>query len=279
MRHLAPAAALALSLAALSIASLATAATGGGGAELTVLVDGAPRPEYPSRGTLYVEALRGRDYALLIRNPFPYRVAVALAVDGLNTIDARHTDAWKARKWVLEPYGSAVIEGWQVTDSRARRFTFTGERQSYGAFLGKTQDLGVIEAVFFREKARHLEPHLSYDTPFREDRDSSGRGVPPAGEREKRAEAAPKAAGSAAAPSPQLSDEYAATGMGEGTRHDVTRVDVDLERTAVASIRLRYEFRTQLVKLGVLPPERGRAPIDRREHARGFDGYCPEPGR
>ena len=42
--------------------------------------------------SLYVEAMRGASYALRLTNPTPYRVAVALSVDGLNTIDARHTD-------------------------------------------------------------------------------------------------------------------------------------------------------------------------------------------
>lgn len=276
MRHPLPIATL--SLALLAAAALpATAATGGGGASLSVLVDGAERPEYPARGTLYVEALRGREYALKITNPFPYRVAVALSVDGLNTIDARHTDAASARKWVLEPYGSAVIEGWQVTDRQARRFFFTGERGSYGAFLGKTEDLGVIEAVFFRERPRwQASPGITRHDGGPTLREKSA-------EQKGRVESAPAppSAGSSArsmAPEPQLSDEYAATGMGDRTEHGVTRVDVDLEKRPFATIRLRYEFRPQLVKLGVLAPEWRPRPMERREKARGFEGYCPEPG-
>ena len=45
-----------------------------------------------------------------------------------------------------------MISGWQVNDRTARSFYFTGERgTSYGAALGQTDNLGVIEAVFFRE--------------------------------------------------------------------------------------------------------------------------------
>ena len=72
-----------------------------------------------------------------------------------------------------------------------------------------------------------------------------------------------------------LSDDYAATGMGRRTRHEVERVDIDLDPQPVASIRIRYEFRAQLVKLGILPES--PRPIERREQARGFGGYCPEP--
>ncbi len=277
MRHPLPTAALTLALLAAG-ALPAAAATGGGGASLTVLVDGAERPEYPARGSLYVEALRGREYALRITNPFPYRVAVALSVDGLNTIDARHTDPASARKWVLEPYGSAVVEGWQVNDRQARRFFFTGERGSYGAFLGKTEDLGVIEAVFFRERPRwYAHPGVTRDDarPAPREKSSQEKG------RLESAPAAPSAGSSARsmAPEAKLSDEYAATGMGDRTDHGVVRVDVDLEKRPFAKIRLRYEFRPQLVELGVLQPEWRPRPIERREKARGFDGYCPEPGR
>lgn len=230
------------------VLSIAPAAFGG----LQVVVDGESRPTYHHRGTTYIEANRGREYTLRITNPYPYRVAVALAVDGLNTIDAKHTSGWNAAKWVLEPYESADIEGWQVSDHSARRFFFTGERNSYGAALGATQNLGVIEAVFFRERERRREfsqRHSHAPAPSSRNDATAEEAAPP-------------------------SDDYAATGMGDRTRHDVDRVDIDLERTPILSVRIRYEFRPQLVKLGVFP--KSRAPLDRREKARGFE-YCPEP--
>ncbi|HEV8659796.1 MAG TPA: hypothetical protein VGS96_14390 [Thermoanaerobaculia bacterium] len=220
-------------------------AAGTSGFGLSVLVGDEPRPEYHARGTIYVEAIRGESYALRITNPMPYRVAVALSVDGLNTIDARHTDAWSAAKWVVGPYESTVISGWQVSDRTARRFFFTGENDSYGAALGKTENLGVIEAVFFPERHREITVYAPRS----------------------KAEAAPEA--QRATPS----DDYAATGMGERTGHEVERVDIDLERRPVASVRIRYEFRPQLIKLGVFTYD----PMQRRERAKGFERFCPEP--
>src|SRR5262245_64622262 len=122
--------------------------------ELDVLVDGRPLNEYYSRGRTYVEAMNGAEYELRLRNSSPDRVAVALSVDGLNSIDARHTSAWNASKWVIEPYQTITISGWQMSSERARRFYFTNERDSYGAKLGQTANLGVIAAVFFRERNR-----------------------------------------------------------------------------------------------------------------------------
>jgi hypothetical protein len=248
---------------------------GTSGYGLTVLVGETPRTEYRQGGTVYVEAVRGRSYALRLTNPTPYRVAVALSVDGLNTIDARHTGARDAAKWVLEPYGSTVISGWQVSDQAARQFFFTGERHSYGAAIGQTDNLGVIEAVFFRE--RH--PRVSTYQPMWEKDEAEQSGAASGAPREEASKAQPRSAGApappVAEPKPALSDDYAATGMGHSTRHEVESVDMDLESSPIASVRIRYEFRPQLVKLGIFPAL--PSPLERRERASGFGGYCPEP--
>jgi len=271
--------------AALALSPLAAPAADDRGFSLAVLVDGVERPEYAANGAFYVEALRGHEYTLRVTNPLPYRVAVALAVDGLNTIDAKRTDASAAAKWVLGPYESVVIPGWQVNGGTARRFTFTSERRSYGAFLGKTENLGAIEAVFFRERPaprpRYQEPRPMsregrYDAPYEEDGQTRSRD-------EVAAQAPEMKRGAAEAPSapkaqrPRLSDEYAATGMGHQTSHSVESVAIDLLPQPVARVRVRYEYRPELVKLGVLPryPERDR--LARRERSTGFGSWCPVP--
>jgi hypothetical protein len=63
-------------------------AAGGSGFAVNVLVDDTPRSEYYHGGSVYIEAVKGASYSLRLTNPTPYRVAVALSVDGLNTIDA-----------------------------------------------------------------------------------------------------------------------------------------------------------------------------------------------
>jgi len=43
-------------------------------------------------------------------------------------------------------------------------------------------------------------------------------------------------------------------------------------------VNIRYEFRPQLVTLGILPPAPTADPLQRRERARGFEpGFSPEP--
>src|SRR5437899_3147810 len=126
------------------------------GFSVEVLVDGRPVPEYAGRGRRYVEAFENAEYELRIHNPLGTRVAVALSVDGLNTIDARHSSAWDAHKWVIEPYGTIYVRGWQMSSENARRFYFTTERDSYGAKIGQTENLGLISAVFYRERKPYV---------------------------------------------------------------------------------------------------------------------------
>ncbi|MBI2214673.1 MAG: hypothetical protein HYU52_13590 [Acidobacteria bacterium] len=264
-------------LAGATLACTAAFASERSGYGMDVLVNGYPTEEYYANGTVYVEALRGKEYALRLSNPTGRRVAVALSVDGLNTINAKHTNPRNAPKWILEPWETIEISGWQVSGSHARSFYFTGERDSYGAAIGQTENLGVIEAVFFREKLSFAEEWL----PFMNKDEKSKRGV----EREDAAAARPRAQAPRSAQAPagaaesqghdKLDDDYAATGMGDRQRHDVRKVEIDLESSPSAKVRIRYEFRPQLVKLGVLP--RYESPLDRRERSRGFDDYCPEP--
>lgn len=252
---------------------------------MDVLVEGARLPAYVARGIWYIEALKGREYEIRLRNPFPVRVAVALSVDGLNTIDARHTSAAEGRKWVIEPYSSITISGWQTSLTHARRFEFTSEEHSYGQWLGRTDDLGIISAVFYRERTaerlvsadRFGMPRAEAPAPVPRGQSRDGAASPPA-------EASASSAGGAGAKQAERSsvaaeDEYAATGIGRQTDHAVRQVYLDLESTPAASISLRYEYRAQLVRLGVLPPRPAESDaMDRRERARGFaPGFCPEP--
>jgi len=189
--------------------------------ELEVLVDGRPLTEYRSHGQAYVEAQRGAEYEVRLRNSSPDRVAVALSVDGLNTIDALQTSAWNSSKWVIEPYQTITIGGWQMSSERARRFYFTTERDSYAAKLGQHGDFGVVSAVFFRERNRPVTILRPSDS----SRDES----------------------SAAGAQPQLRGEMsradrAATGIGRSVRNDVREIDMDLESTPAAALTVRYEY-------------------------------------
>lgn len=253
-----------------------------GGFDVEVLVQGDQLEAFYGRGRWYVEAREGAEYELLVRNPLPVRVAVALSVDGLNTIDARRTSSWDASKWVIEPYGTIRISGWQMSSNRARRFYFTTERDSYASKLNRASDLGVITAVFYRELNARPQPVVP--PPYYEDERGEARNRPEApAEREssERSGDKPKSAGRGAATAKsQRDDDYAATGIGRSVDHDVSWVQMRLERTPAAEVTTRYEYRDALIKLGILPrPWRDDGALRRRERSRGFEDprYSPEP--
>lgn len=248
--------------------------------EVQLLVDGRPLEKYFASARSYVEAREGAEYEVRVRNPLPYRVAVALSVDGLNTIDARHTTAWNASKWMIEPYGTVTIGGWQMSSQRARRFYFTSERDSYGAKLGQTSNLGVVSAVFFRERRPIAIPITPPRPIYKED----SRRSDSADERSESPSAGPSAEKSARqrqgsiAPIPD--DDYAATGIGRSVQNDVRWVNMDLDTRPAAEVMIRYEYYPALVRLGILPRRYERTDsLRRREDARGFEDrrFSPEP--
>jgi hypothetical protein len=246
------------------------------GVQIKVLVNGYPLTEYFGRGKRYVEAVEGAEYELQITNSRPERVAVAISVDGLNTIDAEHSSAWDASKWVIGPYQTITINGWQMSSSRARRFYFTSEQDSYGAKLGKTSNLGTISAVFFRERrpVSVVTPRRKSERIEQERRNSDQPAAPSSAS----GSSASKDAESSAMSAPK--EEYAATGIGRSIDNNVNWVSLDLDPRPIAQSSIRYEYRPTLIKLGIIPryyptPD----PLQRREKAHGFENrtYCPEP--
>ncbi|HEX8845514.1 MAG TPA: hypothetical protein VF791_12760 [Pyrinomonadaceae bacterium] len=249
------------------------------GFEVQVIVNGYPLEEYAARGRYYVEALEGEEYELRIKNPLGVRVAVALSVDGLNTIDARRTSAWDASKWVIEPYGTITINGWQMSSSRARRFYFTNERNSYGAKLGQTANLGLISAVFYREQRPVVivtppRPRRPYENDPVERDESKRRSEAPS------SQGRDSGAAKSAEAYPRPDDESAATGIGRNVRNDVHWINMNLQSRPAAEVAIRYEYRDALVRLGIIPRHYPRTDaLHRRERSSGFEDrrYSPEP--
>lgn len=281
-------------------------AAGGGGVRMEVLVDGRVAREYAGRGKTYVQAFKGKEYSIRLSNDSPERVAVALAVDGLNSIDAKRTSAAEATKWVLGPWEQVVIDGWQVGPDHARHFVFTSEESSYGAWLGETRNLGIISAAFFREYYRTpcCDDPVPYTSGGSWDGDYDGRlgEAERAGSDDRRAreeaqdssvmaESAPRSAPSGSAGAGRSSstaadsgwyggktekkDDRAATGSGRRVQHSVEWVPFDLDPSSATTIDLRYGFHDELVELGILPRPRIDTSLPRRETATGF---APDPG-
>ncbi len=62
-----------------------------------------------------------------------------------------------AAKWIIDPYRSITINGWQTSNSTARRFFFTTENRSYAEWIGDTRNIGMISTAFFLKEKRDTE--------------------------------------------------------------------------------------------------------------------------
>ena len=112
-----------------------------------------PQPRYlHQRPLVRGSAQRGATMPSACTTPTTSAWVSPCRSNGLNTIDARETTARHARKWVIGPHETIVIDGWQTSQRDARRFEFTTEVGSYGQALGRTANLGIISAAFFRER-------------------------------------------------------------------------------------------------------------------------------
>ena len=269
---------VAFALTQVAIIPEANAATAPGGYTMEVYVGGWSTPEYHARGNTYIEAQEGREYTIRLTNPTGRRVAVAVTVDGMNSVDAKRTSARDATKWVLGPYDTVEIKGWQTSSTSSRAFYFTTEESSYGNWLGQADNLGVISAAFFPEEAPEITYYQRYE-PGIEGRSgrSSNKAASGAAKSSRRPASPPEAiAGDMMS---EADESMAATGIGRERHNHVTEVAMELSDRPDAVLSVRYEYRSELISLGVLPQT--PKPLNRREQATGFEdvGFAPDPWR
>lgn len=248
---------------------------------LAVEVEGREAPLYPARdgsGRYYFEAREGARYALRLVNRSGERVAALLLVDGINVISGQREvlpspGARPGRMYVLSPWDSTLVQGWRTSLHDVRRFTFVDERASYAARTGQASGrLGWVQLAVYRERRPFLRHDRDLGTPAPrpweeadEDRPSAQKAAPSA-EAERRRDQA-----GAAAPR----SSYPGTGWGQRTEDHATVVSFEPEGAPSQTQALRYEYRSALLSLGVLPRPDERARLRQRE--RGEDGFAKPP--
>jgi hypothetical protein len=192
-------------------------------------------------GHPFVTAMPGENYSVRIYNPLPVRVAVNLTIDGLNSISGKPSGISDGRKWMIDPYDSVTINGWQVNDTEARRFFFTDKPKSYAKWLGKKRhenlaaNCGVIGVAYFwnqQELDQYYQDHpvyryhprpMSYNCPTC----SSGVGEESSlqgADRDRMDNRAPSLASPPTVPM-KAEKQLAGTGMGERESNPTTQVE------------------------------------------------------
>lgn len=153
------AALLASLLAATACAPTANARTSpasGGGYSIQLEDEyGRTLPTWHHRGSTYVLGQYGTRYNVRISNHTGQRIEAVLTVDGRDAISGDLGDFTRQRGYVIDPYGSVVVDGFRQSMSNVAAFRFTTPGDSYTGRRGTAQHAGVVGVAVFRERDYH----------------------------------------------------------------------------------------------------------------------------
>jgi hypothetical protein len=258
---------------------------------VSVSVSGSSSTLYPARdgsGRYYFEARPDCSYEIRVDNRSGGRLGVALTVDGLNAISgvAAARAGEPGRMYILGPWETTTVRGWRSSLEDVRRFTFVDERASYAARTGQANPkLGWIEVSVFRERrpiVMRRPEKLTEPRPCCNGFDDSvAPSAPPASaapyseSRERDANKdAPGESGAVAQPKAEARRSYPGTGWGTRESDRAVVVAFDPEPVPAERVALRYQYRSELARLGVLP-----RPWEDRDRLRERDGGFAQPPR
>jgi hypothetical protein len=194
-----------------------------------------PHKDYWTRGThiikQYLEARRGENYGICIRNMTPERIGVVIAVDGRNIISGKQSDLKNSEAmYIVNSYGHGRYDGWRTASDTVHRFYFTDVADSYAmrTFSDATA-MGVIAVAVYREK--------EWPQPLYE---------------HKRHENAPSAESAAPGKTEAFRDERAGTGFGDEHYSPTIRIAFKPEKRPVQKTLIKYEWHEVLCRKGIL---------------------------
>jgi hypothetical protein len=164
---------------------------------------GEDLPTFRQGGHTYVLGEPGDRYNIRVSNPTGERVEVVVTVDGRDAVSGQVGDYVSQRGYLIEPWGSLVLEGFRRSLDEVAAFRFTDRGDSYSARRGTPENVGVIGVAVFPEKHRAPLPLRPRPRPYSHDdhqeyeyRAERSRGVDgaPAGKRAPAPAEAPRAA-------------------------------------------------------------------------------------
>jgi hypothetical protein len=204
----------------------------------------------------YLEARKGDNYSIVIRNKMPGRVGVVVAVDGRNIISGKKSNLRNNESmYIVDGYGYAKYEGWRTDKNSVHRFYFTDIDDSYSMrTFGDSSAMGVIAVAVFYEKKR---PKILYK------------------EKQRESAAGPSSRPVPGKKSPRFESDTAGTGFGDEKYSPVIKVKFKPERVPFQKTLVKYDWHQVLCRKGILKcwPEVGNRLWDESEYAPYPPGY------
>lgn len=242
---------------------------------------GGELPTFRHSGLSYVLGEPGDRYNVRVSNPTSERVEVVVTVDGRDAVSGQVGDYVSQRGYLIEPWGSLVLEGFRRSLDEVAAFRFTDRSDSYSSRRGTPENVGVIGVAIFPEKPRPPAPvrprprpysrddRYDLDYEYRSEHSRGGDGAPagkraeapaPAPAEAPRAESAPSGrkdfGGEPRAPRKSRSSAGPSNiGTQYGEREDSSVVEVAFERRSKthpsAVLTLRYDDYEGLTARGI----------------------------
>jgi hypothetical protein len=111
------------------------------------------------RGQTFVAGEHGERYEIVVTNNTAGRVEVVVSVDGRDAVSGQPGDFTSQRGYVLEPFGTVVIDGFRTSLEQVAAFRFSSVEDSFAGRLGTPQNAGVIGVAVFKEQSHHRMAH------------------------------------------------------------------------------------------------------------------------
>jgi hypothetical protein len=127
--------------------------------EVQILVNGSRCKQYYHNGKTFIEAKKGSEYSLEIKNNTWQRILAVCSVDGLDVLNGKPATE-NGNGYVITGYNSLKIDGFRVSDNEVAKFLFDYKGSSYAASKedGSERNVGVIAARIFAEKIQPPPP-------------------------------------------------------------------------------------------------------------------------
>ncbi len=233
----------------------------------------------------YLEALKGKQYGVRVRNNTRGRVGLVIAVDGRNIVSGDQSElAPDERMYVLEPGETQTYEGWRTGKNKVNRFYFTDPGRSYSVeAFGDASALGVIAVAVYAEQPQVVSAPAARE----EGRAETGRADAAAPATQAPASTPfggllnSKPSTRAKAAPAEEATETAATGFGRTEHSPSVTVTFRPQERPLARYYAKYEWRDTLCEQGIIEcrREQRRPPRNRMWEEDEDAGYAPPPRR
>ncbi len=180
----------------------------------------------------YLEARKGQNYSIVIRNNMASRVGVVIAVDGRNIISGKKSHLrHNENMYIVNAYGHAQYQGWRTNQDTVHRFYFTDSEDSYAMrTFSDSSAMGVIAVAVFREKDQERFSLFKHGGR----QDAAAPKAPSVGEAERSGK------------------DRAGTGFGNSSYSPVVTVSFKPERNPFRKTLIKYEWHDVLCKKEII---------------------------